>query len=74
MVSQVHVLVVVPYAFWSILHDSPERLLNPAFGWEEKAGYVHAIACGCVSRLKWIILYGSVERRLDISCGMREML
>lgn len=49
VVSQVHVIIVVPYAFWSILHDSPERLLNPAFGWDKQAGYVHAIACGCVS-------------------------
>jgi len=46
VVSQVHVLVIVPYSFWSILHDSPERSMNPAFGWDEKAGYAQAIACG----------------------------
>jgi len=46
VVSQVHVLIIVPYALWCILHDSPERLSNPAFGWDEKAGYLHAIACG----------------------------
>jgi len=46
VVSQVHVLIIVPYAFWAILHDSPERSRNPAFGWDERAGYVHAIACG----------------------------
>ena len=48
VVSQVHVLIIVPYALWCILHDSFERLSNPAFGWDEKAGYLHAIACGWV--------------------------
>ncbi|KDR73589.1 hypothetical protein GALMADRAFT_251329 [Galerina marginata CBS 339.88] len=46
VVSQVHVLVVVPYALYSILHESPERGDDKAFGWDPKVGYVHAIACG----------------------------
>ncbi|KAF8809091.1 hypothetical protein BYT27DRAFT_7188174 [Phlegmacium glaucopus] len=46
VVSQFHVLVVVPTALWCILHENPEHESNRAFGWDDKAGYVHAIACG----------------------------
>ncbi|KAF8965309.1 TLC domain-containing protein [Flammula alnicola] len=46
VVSQIHVLIVVPYALWCILHERPGRDQERAFGWDEKVGYVHAIACG----------------------------
>ena len=75
MVSQVHVLIIVPYALWCILNDSPERLSNPAFGWDEEAGYLHAIACGCVPTLKYLnCRTGLYLFLIGISCGMRWML
>lgn len=48
VVSQVHVVIIVPCALWCILNDGPELSSNPAFGWDDhgRAGYVHAIACG----------------------------
>lgn len=48
VVSQVHVLIVVPYALWCILNETPEHGQDRAFGWNEHVGYVHAIACGSV--------------------------
>ncbi|KAG5643227.1 hypothetical protein DXG03_001311 [Asterophora parasitica] len=44
VVSQLHALIIVPYALWVIAHESaaPDR----AFGWDENVGHVHAIACG----------------------------
>ncbi|KIM48787.1 hypothetical protein M413DRAFT_86010 [Hebeloma cylindrosporum] len=46
VVSQVHVLIVVPFALWCILNETPEDGQDRAFGWNEHVGYVHAIACG----------------------------
>ncbi|KAJ3513877.1 hypothetical protein NLJ89_g2708 [Agrocybe chaxingu] len=46
VVSQVHALIVVPYALWCILHEAPGRDQERAFGWDHKVGYVHAIAVG----------------------------
>jgi len=46
VVSQVHVLIIVPCALWCILHEDPAPQSDRAFGWNEKAGYVNAIACG----------------------------
>ncbi|KJA27065.1 hypothetical protein HYPSUDRAFT_63325 [Hypholoma sublateritium FD-334 SS-4] len=46
IVSQVHVLVVVPYALWCIVHQSPENEQDRAFGWDAQVGHVHAIAAG----------------------------
>ncbi|KJA16874.1 hypothetical protein HYPSUDRAFT_71051 [Hypholoma sublateritium FD-334 SS-4] len=47
IVSQVHVLLVVPCALWCIVHQSPENEQDRAFGWDAQVGYVHAIAAGC---------------------------
>ncbi|PFH54160.1 hypothetical protein AMATHDRAFT_72687 [Amanita thiersii Skay4041] len=48
VVSQCHVLVVVPLALWCIMIETPGRNddWDRAFGWDEHAGIVHAIACG----------------------------
>jgi len=46
VVSQVHVLIVVPYALYCILHGTPGRDQDKAFGWDPTVGYVHAIASG----------------------------
>ncbi|TFK42345.1 TLC domain-containing protein [Crucibulum laeve] len=46
VVSQVHTLIIVPLALWCILSESPDRAKDPAFGWDERAGFVHAIAAG----------------------------
>ncbi|KAF4615285.1 hypothetical protein D9613_002658 [Agrocybe pediades] len=46
VVSQVHVLIVVPYAFYCILTEAPGRDQDKAFGWDDRVGYVHAIAAG----------------------------
>ncbi|KAF8163559.1 TLC domain-containing protein [Crassisporium funariophilum] len=46
VVSQVHVVIIVPYALWVILNEKPDRGAERAFGWDENVGYVHAIACG----------------------------
>jgi len=45
VVSQVHALVIVPYALWCIIHEDPV-IQDRAFGWDGKAGYLYAIACG----------------------------
>ncbi|KAF5380871.1 hypothetical protein D9615_004148 [Tricholomella constricta] len=46
VVSQIHTLIIVPYAAWVLWHESPARGADRAFGWDEQVGYVHAIACG----------------------------
>ncbi|KAH9483895.1 putative TLC domain-containing protein C17A2.02c [Psilocybe cubensis] len=46
VVSQVHVLIIVPYALYSILNEDADRSLDKAFGWDARVGYVHAIASG----------------------------
>jgi len=46
VVSQVHCVVIVPLALWVIWTEKPGREGDAAFGWDEKAGVAHAIACG----------------------------
>jgi len=46
VVSQVHALIIVPYALWSIWHEPAAQNADRAFGWNPVAGYVHAIATG----------------------------
>ncbi|KAF5331117.1 hypothetical protein D9619_005379 [Psilocybe cf. subviscida] len=46
VVSQVHVLIIIPMALWCIWNESPEWSQDKAFGWDSRVGYVHAIACG----------------------------
>lgn len=48
IVSQVHALIVVPYASWCILHEKPEYSDNRAFGWNPEAGHLLAISSACV--------------------------
>ncbi|PPQ65311.1 hypothetical protein CVT24_011438 [Panaeolus cyanescens] len=44
VVSQIHVLVVVPAALWCISNEKPGRDQERAFGWDNNAGYVLAIS------------------------------
>ncbi|KAF9532161.1 TLC domain-containing protein [Crepidotus variabilis] len=47
VVSQVHALIIVPYAAWCILHEASESSLQDrVFGWDSRAGHLFAIACG----------------------------
>ncbi|KAF8077735.1 TLC domain-containing protein [Lyophyllum atratum] len=46
VVSQVHTVIIVPFALWVLWNESPVRNQDRAFGWDEQVGYVHAIACG----------------------------
>ena len=40
----IHVLIVVPLAIWCL--DSPALSADRAFGWDERAGALFAIAAG----------------------------
>ncbi|KAF8623458.1 hypothetical protein AX15_006242 [Amanita polypyramis BW_CC] len=46
--SQCHVLVIVPLVLWCIKADGPDRSSHweKAFGWDDRGGFVNAIACG----------------------------
>jgi len=46
VVSQVHVLIIVPASICVILTEAPGRKNDKVFGWDNRAGYVHAIASG----------------------------
>jgi len=46
VVSQVHAVIIVPFALWVLWNESPARNQDRAFGWDEQVGYAHAIACG----------------------------
>lgn len=48
VVSQIHVIIVVPLVIWVLARETKERSEDRAFGWSEDVGFVHAIACGCV--------------------------
>ncbi|KAG6865932.1 hypothetical protein C0991_010433 [Blastosporella zonata] len=49
IVSQIHALIIVPLSLWVVLTESSSRGADHharAFGWDDRVGYVHAIACG----------------------------
>ncbi|EKM82492.1 hypothetical protein AGABI1DRAFT_68152 [Agaricus bisporus var. burnettii JB137-S8] len=46
IVSQVHCVVIIAAAAYSVWTESPDRALDQAFGWSDTTGYVHGIAVG----------------------------
>lgn len=48
VVSQVHTMIIVPLALWSLAREAEERRSDKAFGWDDDVGFVHAVACGWV--------------------------
>ncbi|KXN92267.1 hypothetical protein AN958_08720, partial [Leucoagaricus sp. SymC.cos] len=46
VVSQVHSVIIVAAAFYCIMTETPDRALDPAFGWSDTTGFVHGIAVG----------------------------
>ncbi|KAF9014057.1 TLC domain-containing protein [Cyathus striatus] len=46
VVSQVHTVIIVPLSLWVILKEEPGRDQERAFGWDDRAGPVFAIASG----------------------------
>lgn len=46
VVSQVHSVIIVSAALYSIWTETPDRELDKAFGWSDTTGFVHGIAVG----------------------------
>lgn len=46
VVSQVHTVIIVPLALWTMAREMEERETDKAFGWHGDVGFLHAIACG----------------------------
>ncbi|KNZ79336.1 hypothetical protein J132_10687 [Termitomyces sp. J132] len=46
VVSQIHAILIVPLSLWALYYEPAERAGDRAFGWDERVGYVHAVACG----------------------------
>jgi len=52
-VSMLHALIVLPLAIDYLNLPALSGPRDRAFGWEERIGSLHGIACGCASSLHW---------------------